>query len=132
MLDKNEVEKMSYAYGRFYEIENFIRLFISKNMHFLYGANWYEISYKKINNRRPVKSFDNLLFHELISTLKMYSDMNLLLIPKRLIMQLNYFTPIRNKIAHTIPLEENEYMFLLDIYKELDEFRINQGEPYHK
>ncbi|WP_408010159.1 hypothetical protein ACJROX_07670 [Pseudalkalibacillus sp. A8] len=128
MIDKQEVEKMREAYGKFYEIENFIRLFISKNMALLYGVNWYEISVRKLKKRRPNKAFDKLLYHELISILKLYSNSKLQVIPQSLIMELNYLTPIRNKIAYTISLEENEYEYLINLYKELNNIIINQDE----
>ncbi|WP_425462116.1 Swt1 family HEPN domain-containing protein [Mesobacillus subterraneus] len=117
-----ELNSMKEAYGMLYTLENSLRLFIKLRMREEYGINWFHTAPRQVLKRPPSKDFDSLNFHDLeTSYIRIYKKA-FPHIPTEFFKYLQSIYPLRNKIAHSHPLSENEYHVLLQSYNYLITF----------
>jgi hypothetical protein len=110
-MNFDEIPKMKEAYEKLYIyiIENLLRYYIKKKMEDKYGVNWFYLAPRIVLKRSPKKAFNNLYLHELERVyLRTYTEVFSDL-PSRFFLFLHSLYPLRNKIAHCHPLNEQEF-----------------------
>ncbi len=114
-----EVLMMIKAYGLLYNIENTLRSYITHNMSEHYGNGWY-IKAPVVEKLLPYKKeLSSLYLHELIAMVATYDCLKCSF-DKQDIHKLRLIIPIRNKIAHSHNLSNEEYEKLYTAYLILD------------
>lgn len=109
---------MKECYGYLFEIENILKNSIRSHLYNLYGENWILIIRKKYNNRISNKDLENMNFHELISFIKMPSELKGFY-KEDILKSLTRVAIVRNKIAHCKIINRNEYKEIYQIYEKL-------------
>ena len=126
-----EYSKMKEAYGYLYKIENAIRAYIKYKMEQEYGIHWFHTAPRKVLKRPPNKPFNSLLFHEYtriyLRTYDVFQEL-----PQEFFSYLESLYPIRNKIAHCLPLAEKEYGYLVDVHNFFKMLFANNKESSNK
>ncbi|RKQ32306.1 hypothetical protein [Oceanobacillus halophilus] len=112
------VEFMKEAYGLLYEIENLLREEIETIMIRKYGIGWM-IKAPTLNKYKPLVKRDihEFYLHELISLASSYDCINSS--SASTLKKLRNITSIRNKIAHSKPIQQEEFYLLQEVYHEL-------------
>lgn len=114
-----ELLMMMNAYGLLYNIENTLRAYITHNMREHYGIGWY-IKAPSVEKHLPYKKdFSSLNLHDLIAMVATYDCLKRLF-DMQDISKLRIINPIRNKIAHSRNLSNEEYDKLYTAYLILD------------
>lgn len=111
------IEYMKDAYGMLYQIENTLRLEITRIMKKEYGLNWMKRAPYE-NKYAPFKKDDLNTFHlyELIRMIYSYECIkNQINISEKEISRIPY---IRNKIAHSKLINDSEYDLLKNVYSQ--------------
>src|SRR5690625_3593215 len=110
---------MMNAYGLLYNIENTLRSYITHNMSEHYGIGWY-IKAPSVEKHLPYKkNLSSLNLNDLITMVAAYDCLKRLF-DMRDIRKLRLIIPIRNKIAHSHKLSNEEYDKLYTAYLILD------------
>lgn len=105
---------MQTAYQYLFEIENTLRQIARQRMSEAYGPNWQRSA--AYLNKRILKDFENLNFHELISWYRVYPPL-IDVFPSELLTELTLLVPIRNKIAHCHLLSSDEFLQLQNAHQ---------------
>src|SRR5690625_344688 len=113
-----ELLMMINTYGLLYNIENTLRSYITHNMSEHYGIGWYIKA--PVEKYLPYKKdFSSLNLHDLIAMVATYDCLKRSF-DKQDIRKLRIINPIRNKIAHSRKLSNEEYDKLYNAYLILD------------
>lgn len=97
---------MQTAYQYLFDIENTLRDIAKQRLFEAYGPNWQRSA--AVINKRILKDFDSLYFHDLISWFRIYPPLQDIF-PSSFHSELTLLIPIRNKIAHCHMLTEEEF-----------------------
>jgi|SRR5699024_9690199 len=103
---------MQKAYGMLYELENLTRLIINKTMTKIYGIGWIIKAPLTKKYQSYKKDFSKFYLHELVSIINSYECLTILFTSTE-IRQVQSTFPIRNKIAHSKLITNNEFRKLL-------------------
>lgn len=124
-MNFDEISKMKEAYEKLYILENLLRIYIKKKMEDEYGVNWFYVAPRIVLKRSPGKAFNNLYLHELERVyLRTYTEVFSDL-PSRFFLYLHSLYPLRNKITHCHPLNEEEFNQLTLAYDYIKSILIN-------
>lgn len=99
---------MQKAYGILYELENLTRLIINKTMTKIYGIGWIIKAPLTKKYQSYKKDFSKFYLHELVSMITSYECLTILFTSTE-IRQIQSTFPIRNKIAHSKLITNNEF-----------------------
>jgi|SRR5690625_913297 len=114
-----ELLMMMNAYELLCNFENTLRSYITHNMNEHYGIGWY-IKAPSVEKHLPYKKdFSSLNLHDLIAMVAAYDCLKRSC-DKQDIRKLRIINPIRNKIAHSRKLSNEEYDKLYNAYLILD------------
>lgn len=101
----NETEMMKDAYGMLYEIETKLHRMVITNLIKNYGQTWL------------IQRYDNKIYlHDLISYFGKYPKV-LTHFDRPQLYKLFKLPAIRNKVAHAVLIDENEYKHLTKCYR---------------
>ena len=106
---------MVTSYGYLFVIETKTRTKAKKILEDLYGSDSLTIIRSLYKNKLSNKSLENMHFHELVSFLKMVPILEETF-GESFIRDLTQLSPIRNKIAHCLYIDEKEFAFLYRTY----------------
>ncbi|WP_221569004.1 hypothetical protein [Alkalihalobacillus sp. TS-13] len=121
MIERKEIEMMKVAYQQLYEIENALRKFVSIRMNEEYGPFWYYKASKLLQRKPPRAPIANLYLHELErSFLRVYPPFEDL--TPTFFSHLHNLYPIRNRIAHSHPITEDQADSLSQCHSYLTEY----------
>lgn len=107
---------MKEAYGMLYTLENSLRIFVRQKMMEEYGVNWFHVAPRLELRRGPRKDFESLCLHELESVYIRTYESAFYKLPLEFFMRLRDVYPLRNKIAHSFLLSEEEFSTLFQAY----------------
>lgn len=110
----SEVELMTCAYRKIYEIETTLRKIIRENLYKEYGPTWQYIAPQKYL-KRFVKPIESTPLHTLINYFNIYPPLKGIFSQREKISFI-HLPNIRNKVAHSNNLNNDELNYLNRVY----------------